>query len=275
MSSSEQSHVLSALEQKVLVHIAKELGPSLDRIDPGCPTLEVRSIVLRFVSDGEVSPAEVRHALIRLIVANLLAHGREQNDDDLLNPACLIGLRIAGLMAARTLVPGVGGATNSFSLRLGRFPPPFGAWFDTGDKTKDGAFNRKGSILGALYALAILGADDTYPARLAAIVECAELLAVHGIKARSGPTRSEKLGVSAESISKALRQLQPLLPGLREVSIEGDGGSSYWAMKGAWPNIIVRGKDLEIRDWPTLVNRLRQAVREARETRARKSRMGG
>jgi len=169
-------------------------------------------------------------------------------------------------MAARAIEPGVGRNPTRFVLRLRPGQEELRARFDTGGKDWDKDLNRRGAVLAALYGLSVLRAEEK-PVALNDLVDVAEILAVHGVRARSGPTSGERLGLSDESLLDGLLRLQPILPGLTRAGDETDGRRSTWQLTKGWPNIVVEGPRDWIGDWPSLRHRLWGVVRMARQAR--------
>lgn len=100
MSSSELKAQPSELQKRVLLYLAEILGPGMDRVDPEKATRYVRDVVLEFEDGGKLSPAEVRHALLKLIAGGLVAGDQRcQQDPELFD---------SDRDAARLLRPGVG-----------------------------------------------------------------------------------------------------------------------------------------------------------------------
>ena len=269
MKIEEEWFGMSDLERHLLMLVARELGPALDRVEPDVLALKVRDLVVQMVGGEEgPSPAEIRSALIGLIDLGYLRHLQKGEDPDLLSSECRITLTIAGLLAAREIDSKIGRPKGRFELVLGRDPEPFGARFETGDQDLDRELNHRGAVLAAFYALAVLQPTSEYPCSLAELVDVAELLAVHGVRSRSGPSRrDDKLGITAETISDAVERLRPILPGLERLADPGDGRRHRWAMSPSWPNIIVRGGADGICTWRSLVLRLQDAKNQALQNR--------
>lgn len=271
MWSSKETKGEAALAKRLLLLLAERLGPGLDRVDPSYSGgVRVRDLVLE-LEDGEgASSAAVRFALVQLIRQGFLAQiDDEEGDPDLMHASKRVVLRLAGLMQARRFKKDVGRPVNRWELVLGGRLAPFGARIVTEDREQERKLNARGSMLAVLYALAVLQPREEHPSSLGELAEVCECLAVHGIRARSGPTRASSLGFTADTVSKALARLVALLPGLEHVDDSDDGRRSKWFVRGPWPNIIVRSRNREIADWPTLVSRLQQAVGETREQQRR------
>jgi hypothetical protein len=225
-----------SLADRLLLRIAGELGPMLDRIDVDVDLrgLRIRDLLVEFVRDEGPWPTEVRLALIGLIERGLLARAERPG---LFDPTAEVELTLQGLAAARVLQPGCGRPASCVTLRM-RKKPLFGAWFDTGNKERDRGFDDAGLTLAAFYVVAVKQPSRQEPLLLHDCLPAFVRLALQGIGAKSGP--GDRLVPSTESMGAAFERLRSILP-LKGTTSPTDKRQSGWFLDGPFPEVRIEG----------------------------------
>jgi len=225
-----------SLADRLLLRIAGELGPMLDRIDVDVDLrgLRIRDLLVEFVRDEGPWPTEVRLALIELADRGLLAMAARPG---LFDPTAEVELTLKGLAAARVLQPGCGRPASRVTLLM-RKEPLFGARFDTGHKERDQLLNAAGLTLAAFYVLAVKAPSRKDPLMLRECVPAFVRLALQGISAKSGP--GHRLVPTTESIGAAVERLRCILP-LMGTTSPTDKRQSGWFLDGPFPEVRIEG----------------------------------
>lgn len=224
------------LADRLLLRIAGELGPRLDRIDVDADLggLRVRELLFEFVRDGGPWPTEVRVALLDLAERGLLQLSERPN---ILDPEGEVYLSLRGLVAARRLVPGHGRPRSCVSLSM-RKNALFDARFETGNKELDRRLNAAGLALAAFYVLAVKQPSRDQPLLLLDCGPAFVRLALHGIGVKSGP--GTRLVPSSDSIVGAFERLRLVLR-LKETSWREDKRQRGWYLDGPFPEVRIVG----------------------------------
>lgn len=224
------------LADRLLLRIAGELGPMLDRIDVDVNLrgFRVRDLLVEFVRDEGPWPTEVRLALLGLIERGLLARAELPG---LFDPTAEVGLTLQGLAAARVLQPGCGRPASRLILRM-RKEPLFGARFDTGHKARDKKLSDAGLSLAAFYVLAVKAPSRQEPLLLQDCVPAFVRLALQGIGAKTGPR--DRVVPTTESIGVAVERLRCILPLIGTTS-PTDKRQTGWFLDGPFPEVRIEG----------------------------------
>lgn len=247
MSSSKDA--FEKLKERVLIHVARQLGPALDVVDvTNHDRLRVRQVLLDFeAAKDPATPAEIRAAMHAWIEAGCLVSGGIDRSGTLLQNVSEVGLTCRGLVEARRVEPGCGRPTKVLTLRTVRAKHMLHARIETDSEDRDRALNKSGTALAALYVLLTVEPTKEKPLVVAECEPYFERLAVHGVDRRSGPTTES--GISPEAIRRALLLLQGLLP-LRRGYFGEDERRDYYYLDGPMPEIrLVAGDRRHCGDW--------------------------
>jgi hypothetical protein len=248
---------LTTLGQRLLVRIATELGPELDRVDVVEPSasVAVRDLLVEFTANGAHRPVDVRVALLALVeLGHVVADGAERTE--LRSPCAALRLTMRGLLAAREIEPRCAMPARAVTLRMRRGAGLFAARLELGASCPT-ASDPTGLCVGAFYLLAVKRPDRTRPLRLADCPLWLQRLAAHGATSRRGNGGGLP---PVAAIATALRLLGEQLVPLVEVHGD-DGRATAWYLRGDLPDVRVDGATGgQFSDWTWLQFALANAI---------------
>lgn len=248
---------LGSIARKVLVSVARRLGPELDRIDVESwrEGLRVRDLLVECNAKAG-SPTAVRVALLDLVERGFLT----VQLGDVLSPDAFAWITLRGLLAAREIEPGCGKPVSHVTLKMraGAKGSMFAARIETEDAEWDAAVNASGLALAAFYVLGVVKPLKAQPLVLAECQRSFVRLAVLGVGPKSGP--GDRLVPSLESIAKAVELLRPVVPIAADKS--GDKRRTGWFLSDPFPEVRVTGASgPQYRDWTWMQFNLGLAIK--------------
>lgn len=242
-----------AMQNEVLLRLARELGPGLDVVDvdvarDSCKP--VRDLVRELADVG--TPAAVRVALLDLIEAGLLARGAypgRDHDGELIENVASVRLRQRGLLAARELEPDCGKPTTRIRIVGRRRRMPFDVRVDTEQRERDSKLNKSPTAVACLLVLLVREPRQGSPLLVQQLIEVFQRLARVGYR-RPGP--GAELAPSAESLRKAMQLCRSVLS-LKMAPQSGDQRRDSFYLDGCLPEIeVVPVKGALFGDWQSL-----------------------
>lgn len=241
------------MSDRVLVYVARKLGPALDQVEAKRERLSVLDVVKEFSGqmDGP-TPTEVRAALMDQVDRGHLARVPFGCGDDpeLVEGCMTVALRVRGLVAARRFDPQCGRPERTLKLVFNAKSHFLHARFEAGNKDLDARLNKSGMALAAFYLVAALEPNKERPLVVADCAPMIQRLAAHKVGPKTGP--GTRLAPADEAVRSALDLVREILP-LQRAFFEDDKRRDYYFLDGTMPEIlVVRGSRLQFSSWTEL-----------------------